>query len=123
MTNLKELKRRALLGDRQAQKECAKKGVMLTCPLCKGKAEEGKQVDVDEYYWWPTICCGNCNLHIVGSELFGEVTEEMRLKWNTRPGPAGWPMPGLCALVQRALCISWSVRSRRNRCRVLLPEF
>ena len=82
-----ELERRALLGDRQAQEECAKKGVMLTCPLCKGKAEEGKQVDVDEYYWWPTICCGNCNLHIVGSELFGEVTEEMRLKWNTRPAP------------------------------------
>lgn len=105
-----ELERRALLGDRQAQEECAKKGVMLTCPLCKGKAEEGKQVDVDEYYWWPTICCGNCNLHIVGSELFGEVTEEMRLKWNTRPAPpvgrcrdcAHWykghcVSPGLCA--------------------------
>ena len=87
MTNLKELKRRALLGDRQAQEECAKKRVLLTCPLCKGKADEGRLTDVDGYYWWPAIYCARCGLRLIGSELWEEVTEEMRLKWNTRPAP------------------------------------
>ena len=31
MTNLE---RRALLGDRQAQEECTKKGIVLACPFC-----------------------------------------------------------------------------------------
>lgn len=82
-----DLERKALLGDRKAQKECAKKGILLACPLCKGKASEGKRVDVGERYWWPTIYCGKCHLELVGHELWGKVTEEMRLKWNTRQAP------------------------------------
>lgn len=31
------IERRALLGDRQAQEECTRKGIMLPCPLCKSK--------------------------------------------------------------------------------------
>lgn len=94
-----DLERRALLGDRRAQKECAKKGVLLTCPLCRGKAGEGRRTDVDGYYWWPAIYCGRCHLQLAGSELFGEVTEEMRLKWNTRPAPS----VGRCAKPERRL--------------------
>ena len=87
MTNLKKLKRRALLGDRKAQEECTRQGILLPCPMCKGKADEGRQTDVDGYYWWPTIYCGCCGLHLTGVELWEEATEEMRSKWNTRPAP------------------------------------
>lgn len=33
-----ELERRALLGDRQAQEECTRQGILLPCPFCGGKA-------------------------------------------------------------------------------------
>lgn len=82
-----ELERRALLGDRQAQEECTKKGILLACPLCGGKVEEGKQWETDGYYWWPTICCVNCNLHMLDPNLWEGVSEETRRKWNTRPAP------------------------------------
>ena len=32
--NNKELIRRALMGDKQAQEECTEKGIALPCPLC-----------------------------------------------------------------------------------------
>lgn len=38
--NDKELIRRALLGDQEAQKECTEKGVVLPCPICRGKIEQ-----------------------------------------------------------------------------------
>ena len=31
-----DLERRALLGDKEAQKECTEKGIVLTCPVCGG---------------------------------------------------------------------------------------
>lgn len=34
-----ELERRALLGDRQAQEECTRQGILLGCPHCKGNAK------------------------------------------------------------------------------------
>ena len=34
-----ELERRALLGDRKAQKECTRQGIVLPCPLCKKKVK------------------------------------------------------------------------------------
>lgn len=34
MSDEKELIRRALMGDKQAQEECAEKGIVLPCPLC-----------------------------------------------------------------------------------------
>ena len=34
----KELIRRAIMGDKKAQKECTAKGIMLPCPFCGGKA-------------------------------------------------------------------------------------
>lgn len=35
-----DLERRALLGDKQAQEECTRQGIVLPCPFCGGKAEE-----------------------------------------------------------------------------------
>lgn len=34
-----ELIRRALLGNRQAQEECTRRGIVLPCPFCGGKSE------------------------------------------------------------------------------------
>ena len=33
------LERRALLGDKEAQKECTKNGILLPCPCCGGQAK------------------------------------------------------------------------------------
>ena len=32
-----DLERHALLGDKEAQKECTEKGIVLPCPFCGGK--------------------------------------------------------------------------------------
>lgn len=40
MPENKELIRRALLGDQEAQKECTEKGIVLPCPICRGKIEQ-----------------------------------------------------------------------------------
>ena len=34
-----ELERRALLGDKEAQKECTEKGIVLPCPFCGAKMD------------------------------------------------------------------------------------
>lgn len=40
MMHDKDLIRRALMGDKQAQKECTEKGIVLPCPICRGKIEQ-----------------------------------------------------------------------------------
>lgn len=78
-----ELERLALLGDRKAQKECARKGILLPCPLCGGKAEP--HTSYDGMYIVQCTVCGCSTLHEQGLRfVFG--------KWNTRPAP---PI-GLC---------------------------
>lgn len=37
MTNLE---RRALMGDRQAQEECTRRGIVLRCPFCGGSTDD-----------------------------------------------------------------------------------
>lgn len=32
---MKEIERRALMGDKEAQKECTEQGIILPCPWCK----------------------------------------------------------------------------------------
>ncbi len=34
MMEMTDLERRALLGDKQAQKDCTKRRIMLPCPFC-----------------------------------------------------------------------------------------
>lgn len=36
---MNDLERRALLGDKQAQEECTRRGILLPCPFCGGEAE------------------------------------------------------------------------------------
>ena len=71
--NNKELIRRALMGEKQAQEECTEKGIVLPCPCCKGKAEYIEDFDA--------VICVDCGL---SSEREYKKAIEV---WNTRPAP------------------------------------
>ena len=79
--NEKELIRRALMGDKQAQGLCTAKGIMLPCPFCGGKAALVEEAGLY------SICCkdGTC----IGSDIrpeYGELIYAIA-DWNTRPAP------------------------------------
>lgn len=75
-----ELERRALLGDRQAQKECTRQGIVLPCPFCGGVAMiEYDTVSPFEY----NVLCGDCGVMLGISEDKQVAISE----WNTRPAP------------------------------------
>ena len=75
----KELIRRALLGDQEAQKKCTEKGILIPCPWCKG---EMQICHGDNYGYYKTkcICCG--------AESPEKPSEwEAISRNNTRPAP------------------------------------
>ena len=77
----KKLINRALMGDKQAQEECAEKGIALPCPFCGGEAA------LIEEAWLYSICCkdGTC----IGSDIhpeYGKLIYALT-DWNTRPAP------------------------------------
>lgn len=75
-----ELERRALLGDKQAQEECTRQGIMLPCPFCGGKAMiEYDDIMPFEY----SAFCEDCGVMTSVSED-KQVTISV---WNTRPAP------------------------------------
>ena len=75
-----DLVRRALLGDRQAQKECTRRGTVLPCPFCGGVAMiEYDTVSPFEY----NVFCGDCGVMLGISEDKQVAISE----WNTRPAP------------------------------------
>ena len=75
MTNLE---RRALLGDRQAQEECTRQGILLPCPFCGGEAE---LIEKNGLY---TVVCkdGSC----ISSDIQPEYGKAMvaLADWNNR---------------------------------------
>lgn len=75
-----DLERRALLGDRQAQEECTRQGIVLPCPFCGGVAMiEYDTVSPFEY----NVFCGDCGVMLGISE-----DKQVAIsKWNTRPAP------------------------------------
>ena len=73
----KELIRRALLGDWEAQKECTRREIVLPCPKC-GK---GKIIFWDKKMKW--YSCWDCGLKSGPKKSFGEDLRD----WNTRPAP------------------------------------
>ena len=75
-----DLERRAMLGDRQAQDECTRKGIVLACPYCGGKAK--KSLVLGRF----GIACTECPVCIVPSP-YGEPFGENLKYWNTRPAP------------------------------------
>lgn len=83
-----ELERRALLGDRQAQEECTRRGIMLPCWKCGGKAE------VNELHTGgKPIYAVACKKHYCGAYGAGSASVQKAIEfWNTRLAP---PI-GLC---------------------------
>ena len=77
-----DLERRALLGDRQAQEECTRKGVVLPCPFCGGEAE---LIEEDGFC---TVVCKD--RYCISNDIRPEYSEAMvaLADWNTRQGPA-----------------------------------
>lgn len=73
----KELIRRALLGDKRAQQECTRRGIVLPCPKC-GK---GKIIFWDKKMKW--YSCWDCGMKSGPKKSFGEALRD----WNTRPAP------------------------------------
>lgn len=84
--NEKELIRRALMGDKKAQKECTAKGIMLPCPFCGLPVI----IDEDDFYMF---CCSECGSGITFAKedpIGGAVDctkQESIERWNTRPAP------------------------------------
>lgn len=114
----KELIRRALLGDKQAQEECAEKGIALPCPLCRGDvtvievpAHKHYIVDLPEYGGSCFIECNNCTYAISGDDRLDALRTH-----NTRPDPpigrcgeckhyySESPSTGYCDNVQDVKC-------------------
>lgn len=72
-----ELERRALLGDRQAQEECTRQGILLPCPFCGNK-----HIRISNWGMWRCWC----------PECSGKSEDSLRERdavkhWNTRPAP------------------------------------
>ncbi len=84
-----ELERRALLGDRQAQVECTRAGIVLPCPMCSKKmrehrttnwlAKRDEPIDRILVEHPPRTGCHWDNWCFVKEKDLGS--------WNTRPAP------------------------------------
>lgn len=73
----KELIRRALMGDEQAQQECTEKGIVLPCPFCGSE-----NIIISNWGLWRVWC----------QECLGKSDDQLSQadairKWNTRPAP------------------------------------
>ena len=75
----KELIRKALLGDKQAQEECTEKGIVLPCPICGGEIKI-KQCDWDMFYPY----CNGCKFTF--NFLFDSKKDAIKVV-NDRPAP------------------------------------
>ena len=88
-----DLVRRALLGDREAQKECTAQGIALPCPFCEGNSvkvdsKEGPRLgrnglDMPVYHYTFSARCTKC--HARGLTVGGKVLRG----YSTRLLPGG----------------------------------
>ena len=78
-----ELEWRALLGDRQAQEECTRRGILLPCWKCGGEAE------VNELHTGgKPIYAAACKKHHCGAYGAGSASVPKAIEfWNTRTAP------------------------------------
>lgn len=91
----KELIRRALMGDKQAQQACTDKGIALPCPYCgsdklyvdapyRSDDIPAEMInDIDRDYDGFSVSCG-CGNYI---EVEYGTFKDTLAKWNTRPAP------------------------------------
>lgn len=94
-----ELERRAMLGDKQAQKECTRRGIVLSCPFCGGEAVVKTQKQ-DYGISGTVVKCNQClssvycldeRAYINENGLRNVPIENHKFiaihRWNTRPAP------------------------------------
>lgn len=83
-----DLERRALLGCRDAQEECTRRGIVLMCPCCGCDERDMIGLSVfHEQYFYSCEACG-CNGPIVYDNYDCDYPEHEALtRWNTRPAP------------------------------------
>ena len=74
-----DLERRALLGDKQAQEECTRRGIVLACPLCKCVGTLHSVNNFGSIY----AVCQSCGTMTRG---YKDASEAIK-RWNTRPAP------------------------------------
>ena len=78
MSDEKELIRRALMGEKQAQEECTAKGIVLPCPFC------GNENNIISNWGMFRVWCPHCK-----AKSEDTLTTRDALKsWNTRPAPS-----------------------------------
>lgn len=79
----KELIRRALMGDGEAQKQCTEKGIMLPCWRC------GEEAEIKELHTGgKPIHVVSCKKHYCGAAGCAFGTQQKAIEyWNTRPAP------------------------------------
>lgn len=83
MLDDKELIRRALMGDEQAQQECTEKGIVLPCWRCGGESE------IQELHTGgKPIYAVTCKKTYCGAYECAHSTQQKAIEyWNTRPAP------------------------------------
>ena len=84
-----ELERRALLGDKDAQRECTEKGIVLACPFC-GETKDIIVRKVSGYFGnsayqetYKYLQCRNC----FAKTSYSKTQRCAIMEWNTRPAP------------------------------------
>lgn len=77
----KELIRRALLGDQEAQEECTEKRIVLPCPSCGGESR------LEDMGWPHHVYCTECGMRSASAKWGEDGEKEVIKKWNTRPAP------------------------------------
>lgn len=140
-----ELERRALLGDKQAQEECTRQGILLPCPFCGGNSEIHEAQAIAEYAKKKEDVPNGARIlrkiiYPSGSECFVfrrktfvprccktscrgrtsrqyKTIEEALEKWNTRPAP---PV-GSCGECEKSPDIGTKTKSMRW-CRIFRAE-
>lgn len=78
-----DIERSALLGDRKAQEECTRQGILLPCWKCGGEAE------VNELHTGgKPLYAVACQKHYCGAYGAGSGSIQKAIEfWNTRPAP------------------------------------
>lgn len=90
---MKTIEYRALMGDKEAQMECTRQGIVLPCPCCKGSARirytgnnSGPNGYISNVYIKSKpglVMCGKCGLK---TSAYTKVYRALA-RWNTRTAP------------------------------------
>lgn len=75
---MSDMERRALLGDQQAQEECTRQGIALSCPIC----HKPVKVSVSRMLY----ACASCHFIMSFSSFYVNPEDTLRI-WNRRHAP------------------------------------